>query len=49
MAEIVDALEQVFREKDEGRAEMLPNSDIHPMPDTFIHAMPAYVPALRPA
>ncbi len=49
MAEIVDALEQMFREKGEGRVEMPPKPGIHTMPDAFIHAMPAYIPALKSA
>lgn len=49
MAEIIVALEEMFREKGEGRVEMPPKPGIHPMPDAFIHAMPAYIPALRSA
>lgn len=49
MAEIIDALEAMFREKGEGRVEMPPKPGIHPMPDAFIHAMPAYIPALKSA
>ena len=49
MAEIIDALEQMFREKGEGRVEMPPKPGIHTMPDAFIHAMPAYIPALKSA
>lgn len=49
MAEIIDALEAMFHEKGEGRVEMPPKPGIHPMPDAFIHAMPAYIPALKSA
>jgi ornithine cyclodeaminase/alanine dehydrogenase-like protein (mu-crystallin family) len=49
MAEIITALEQMFREKGEGRVEMPPKPGIHTMPDAFIHAMPAYIPALKSA
>jgi len=49
MAEIIDALEVTFREKGEGRTEMPPKPGIHTMPDAFIHAMPAYIPALQSA
>ncbi|MCR4407391.1 MAG: ornithine cyclodeaminase family protein [Anaerolineae bacterium] len=49
MAEIIAALEQMFREKGEGRVEMPPKPGIHPLPDAFIHAMPAYIPALKSA
>ena len=48
MAEIIDVLEDAFREKGEGRVEMPPKPGIHPGEgDNFIHAMPAYIPALK--
>ncbi|MBU0703419.1 MAG: ornithine cyclodeaminase family protein [Chloroflexi bacterium] len=49
MAEIVEALERMFHEKGEGRVEMPPKPGIHTRPDAFIHAMPAYIPALESA
>ncbi len=49
MAEIVAALEKMFHEKGEGRVEMPPKPGIHTQPDAFIHAMPAYIPALESA
>jgi ornithine cyclodeaminase/alanine dehydrogenase-like protein (mu-crystallin family) len=50
MTEIVDALEQAFREKGAGGVEMPPKPGIHPGGgDNFIHAMPAYIPALGAA
>jgi ornithine cyclodeaminase/alanine dehydrogenase len=49
MAEIITALEQMFHEKGEGRVEMPPKPGIHTKPDAFIHAMPAYIPALKSA
>lgn len=50
MQEIIDALETAFREKGEGRTEMPPKPGIHPGGgDNFIHAMPAYIPALKSA
>ena len=49
MKEIVSAVEQAFREKGEGHAEVPPKPGIHPAPDAFIHAMPAYLPRLRAA
>ena len=50
MAEIIEALEIAFREKGEGRVEMPPKPGIHPGgEDNFIHAMPAYIPALQSA
>jgi ornithine cyclodeaminase/alanine dehydrogenase-like protein (mu-crystallin family) len=49
MREIIDALEIAFKEKGEERVEMPPKPGIHPRPDAFIHAMPAYIPALKSA
>ncbi len=50
MPEIIDALEAAFREKGEGRVEMPPKPGVHPgAGDNFIHAMPAYIPALKSA
>lgn len=49
MPEILEALEKAFQEHGEGRAEMPPKPGIHPGEDNFIHAMPAYIPALESA
>lgn len=50
MVEIIETLEVAFREKGEGRTEMPPKPGIHPGGgDNFIHAMPAYIPALKSA
>jgi ornithine cyclodeaminase/alanine dehydrogenase len=50
MREIIDELEVAFQEKGEGRVEMPPKPGIHPGGgDNFIHAMPAYIPALKSA
>jgi ornithine cyclodeaminase/alanine dehydrogenase len=50
MAEIIELLEKAFREKGEGRVEMPPKPGIHPGGgDNFIHAMPAYIPAMGSA
>ncbi len=50
MSEIITALEGAFREKGAGRVEMPPKPGVHPgAGDNFIHAMPAYIPALRSA
>ncbi len=49
MSDIISALEEMFREKGEGRVEMPPKPGIHPRPDSFIHAMPAHIPALNAA
>ena len=49
MADIVAALEEMFREKGKGKVEMPPKPGIHTRPDAFIHAMPAYIPSLEAA
>jgi ornithine cyclodeaminase/alanine dehydrogenase-like protein (mu-crystallin family) len=49
MDRMILAIEEMFREKGEGRTEMPPKPGIHPRPDSFIHAMPAYIPSLRSA
>jgi len=50
MADVIEALELAFGEKGEGRVEMPPKPGIHPgAGDNFIHAMPAYIPALGSA
>ena len=50
MAQIIDVLEEAFREKGQGRVEMPPKPGIHPgHGDNFIHAMPAYIPAMNSA
>ncbi|HSB71379.1 MAG TPA: ornithine cyclodeaminase family protein [Candidatus Methylomirabilis sp.] len=43
MEEIITAVEAVFREKAEGRVEMPAKIGIHPIPDAYLRAMPAYV------
>ena len=50
MAEIIESLEVMFRAKGEGRTEMPPKPGIHPGGgDSFLHAMPAYIPDLESA
>jgi ornithine cyclodeaminase/alanine dehydrogenase-like protein (mu-crystallin family) len=49
MQKIIELLETAFREKGNGKVEMPPKPGIHTMPDAFIHAMPAYIPAMRSA
>ena len=50
MGEIIDALDVAFREKGKGLTEMPPKPGIHPGGgDNFIHAMPAYIPAMKAA
>ena len=49
MKQIIGLLQDAFCEKGNGRVEMPPKPGIHTMPDAFIHAMPAYIPALGSA
>lgn len=50
MSEIISLLETAFKEKGEDRIEMPPKPGIHPGEgDNFIHAMPAYIPAMNSA
>ena len=50
MAEVIELVERAFKEKGEGRVEMPPKPGIHPAGgDNFIHAMPAYIPAMNSA
>jgi ornithine cyclodeaminase/alanine dehydrogenase len=49
MRTMIDLLEHAFAEKGAGRIEMPPKPGIHTQPDAFIHAMPAYIPALHAA
>jgi len=50
MAEIIDLLEIAFQEKGKNRTEMPPKPGVHPGGgDNFIHAMPAYIPAMKAA
>jgi ornithine cyclodeaminase/alanine dehydrogenase-like protein (mu-crystallin family) len=49
MIDIIAALEAMFREKGAGKVEMPPKPGIHPRPDAFIHAMPAWIPAMSAA
>ena len=49
MPEVIAALEAMFEEKGHGRVEMPPKPGIHTRDDAFIHAMPAYIPALESA
>ena len=47
MPEIIESVTAAFREKGNGRIEMPPKPGVHPGANTFAHAMPAYIPALR--
>src|SRR5512136_3117637 len=49
MPVIIRLLEEAFRQKAAGQVEMPPKPGIHTRPDAFIHAMPAFIPALRSA
>ncbi len=49
MREIIAIVEEALREHGEGRVEMPPKPGIHPLPGTFIHAMPAHLPRLKAA
>lgn len=45
--EVIDSVQAAFREHGEGHVEMPPKPGVHTQPDAFIHAMPAYIPALH--
>lgn len=49
MQEIIETLDEAFKEKGLGRVQMPPKPGIHTMPDAFIHAMPAYIPSMGSA
>jgi ornithine cyclodeaminase/alanine dehydrogenase-like protein (mu-crystallin family) len=49
MLEIIAALERMFQEKAEKRIEMPSKIGIHSLPDAFLHAMPALIPAQKAA
>ena len=46
---MIGLLETAFREKGGARIEMPPKPGIHTQPDAFLHAMPAYIPAMKSA
>jgi len=46
---MIGLLETAFREKGHGRIEMPPKPGVHTRPDAFLHAMPAYIPAMQAA
>ena len=50
MPAIIEAVEQALAELGNGKVEMPPKPGIHPVSnENFIHAMPAYIPALNSA
>jgi ornithine cyclodeaminase/alanine dehydrogenase-like protein (mu-crystallin family) len=49
MKEILEVVDQGFRLKGLGKTEMPPKPGIHPRPNCFVHAMPAYVKEVESA
>jgi ornithine cyclodeaminase/alanine dehydrogenase-like protein (mu-crystallin family) len=49
MEEIIVAIEKMFELKGRGLVEMPPKPGIHPKEESFIHAMPAYIPDMKSA
>ena len=49
MAEIINLVEEAFRDKGEGRVEVPPKLGIHPQENAFIHAMPALLSRVEAA
>jgi len=49
MSEVIRMVEAAFVEKGNHRVEMPPKPGIHPLPDAFIHAMPAFLPGMGAA
>ena len=47
LADIFAAVERAFVEHGKGAVEMPPKIGLHTRPGTFIHAMPAYIPAMK--
>src|SRR6185312_11157549 len=41
--EMVDLVDQTYAAMADGRVELPPKPGVHPRPDSFIHAMPAYL------
>jgi len=49
MSNIISDLERMFIEKGKGKVEMPPKPGIHLSENSYIHAMPAYIPAFKSA
>ncbi len=49
MRTVIQLVEEAFHEKANSRVEVPPKPGIHPQSDSFIHAMPAYIPKMRSA
>lgn len=47
--EVIQVVEDAFREKAKGKTEVPPKLGIHPQDDAFIHAMPAYLSEMHVA
>ncbi|RST77176.1 ornithine cyclodeaminase family protein [Siminovitchia acidinfaciens] len=47
MKEIIPTIEQVLKEHEEGSLEIPPKPGIHPQKNTFIHAMPGFIPGMQ--
>ena len=48
MSEIIEVVETAFFEKGEGRVQLPPKPGLHPpMPNSFVNAMPAFIPSLE--
>ncbi len=46
MADVIDIIEQVLAEHGKKAVELPPKPGVHPIKNTFIHAMPAFIPAM---
>jgi len=49
ITDVINVVEEAFREKAEGNVEVPPKPGVHPQKDAFIHAMPAYLPKTKVA
>lgn len=49
MRDVISIVQSAFYEQGLGRCENPPKPGIHPQPDAFIHAMPAYLPGRQAA
>jgi ornithine cyclodeaminase/alanine dehydrogenase-like protein (mu-crystallin family) len=47
--EVISTVNEAFQQKAEGDTEAPPKPGIHPRRDSFIHAMPAYLPRMKSA
>lgn len=45
--DVLWAVQTALVEHAKGETEMPPKQGVHPLPDTFLHAMPAWIPALK--